>query len=255
MREAWVRGGLARNALAVLAVVLVAADPPGPVPADDETFRPTVLIRRGSSQGSGTVIASVAGETLVLTAAHVVRNPGDLIVELHRYNLGLEDRAAPGVWPLRARAEIVARDRDADVAVVRIRGLQALPYVARLAVAEVPPGPGAVVTAVGITRGTRLSSWTAQVQGAIILTREQGGSARMFLVTSRAPDPGRSGGGLYRADGKLVGVCLGRIQPRGGTASGLFAEGDSIGRLLARARLVAPMTPTASGAPAKRPQP
>ena len=43
------------------------------IASDDWTFRPTVVVRRGTSQGSGTIIASVDGETLVLTAAHVVR--------------------------------------------------------------------------------------------------------------------------------------------------------------------------------------
>src|SRR5206468_7425107 len=36
------------------------------VPDDDATFRPTVIVRKGNSQGSGTVIASVDGETLIL---------------------------------------------------------------------------------------------------------------------------------------------------------------------------------------------
>ncbi|MGE5756573.1 MAG: trypsin-like peptidase domain-containing protein, partial [Planctomycetaceae bacterium] len=92
------------------------------IPADDQTFRPTVLIRKGPAQGSGTVIASVANETLILTAAHVVRGPGPLRVELHRYNLGRE-RAEDGEgWPLSVPAEVAATDPPADVAVVRIRG-------------------------------------------------------------------------------------------------------------------------------------
>src|SRR5512144_797860 len=101
MRRGWTRSGLAGVALAVLVAILPGASPPRvpadrPVPADDGTFRPTVLIRRGTMQGSGTVIASVEGETLVLTAAHVVRGPGELRVELHRYNLGLEGISALG---------------------------------------------------------------------------------------------------------------------------------------------------------------
>ena len=52
---------------------------------------PTVVVRRGTSQGSGTIIASVDGETLVLTAAHVVKAEGPVLVELHRYNLGWSD--------------------------------------------------------------------------------------------------------------------------------------------------------------------
>src|SRR5262245_3387813 len=61
-----------------------------PLESDSLTFRPTVLIRRGSSQGSGTIIASLDADTLVLTASHVVRGTGPIQVELHRYNLGIE---------------------------------------------------------------------------------------------------------------------------------------------------------------------
>ena len=47
-----------------------------PVPWDDATYRATVVVRRGTSQGSGTIIASVDGDTLVLTASHVVKAEG-----------------------------------------------------------------------------------------------------------------------------------------------------------------------------------
>src|SRR3712207_6307971 len=97
MRRRWTTGGWAGVTLAVLAMALTEAAPrraPADrlVPADDGTFRPTVLIRQGPAQGSGTVIASVAGEALVLTAAHAVRGSGEVLVELHRYNLGLEGK-------------------------------------------------------------------------------------------------------------------------------------------------------------------
>ena len=91
------------------------------LPSDDWTFRPTVVVRRGPSQGSGTIIASVEGETLVLTASHVIRESGPISVELHRYNLGLERMPAPpGAWPRPIAAELAAIDRAADLAVLRI---------------------------------------------------------------------------------------------------------------------------------------
>ena len=66
---------------------------PGARALGRRTYRPTVVVRRGTSQGSGTIIASVDGETLVLTAAHVVKAEGPILVELHRYNLGMERHA------------------------------------------------------------------------------------------------------------------------------------------------------------------
>ena len=96
-----------------------------------------MVVRRGTLQGSGTIIASINGRTLVLTAAHVVEGQGPIKVELHRYNLGLErPPSRPGEWPRQLRASLVAVDRAADIAVLRIDKIAPLPYVARLA-----PGP------------------------------------------------------------------------------------------------------------------
>src|SRR6185437_5818004 len=61
-----------------------------PRPGDDATYRPTVMIRKGKALGTGTMIASVEDETLVLTASHVVEGSGPIHVELFRYNMGLE---------------------------------------------------------------------------------------------------------------------------------------------------------------------
>ena len=80
------------------------------------------MVRKKASQGSGTVIASVEGETLILTAAHVVEGSGPLWVELHRYNFGVEKTEPRGAWPLAVAAEVAATDPAGDLAVVRLRG-------------------------------------------------------------------------------------------------------------------------------------
>lgn len=200
--------------------------------ADDVTFRPTVKIRRGDSAGSGTIIASARGETLVLTAAHVVVGDGPLTVELHRYNLGLE-RSQPGVgWPRAVAAELVRADAEADVALIRIAGLGRLPYVAALIGAADEPRPGTPVLSFGIDLGEELSRWETTVRGLVRLNRGGDGKARPFLVTEKAPEHGRSGGGLFRDDGRVIGVCVGRIEMAGGKAVGLFASPSSVRALL-----------------------
>ncbi len=224
------RVGLA-FALVALLVAAVGAD--RPEPGDEQTFRPTVLIRKGRAQGSGTIIASVDNETLVLTAAHVVQGSGPLHVEFHRFNLGLEKAATKGTWPRRIAAEVVARDRAADVAVLRIRKLGALPYVAKFALRDREPDPGTAVTSIGIDLGTRLSSWSTHVTDVERFEIEGGGSDRLFLITGKAPEHGRSGGGLFLENGELVGVCIGRSDAIvKGKVLGVFASGASVRRLL-----------------------
>lgn len=203
-----------------------------PRPSDDWTFRPTVIIRKGSSQGSGSVIASVQDETLVLTAAHVVEDPGPLTVELHRYNLGREREPNNASWPRAVPAKVAAADTAADVAVLRIQGLTPLPYIARLAVDGAEPHRGTVVTSIGIDRGTKLSSWSTRIARIDRFEIEGTGAERWFLITQRPPDHGRSGGGLFLANGELVGVCIGRAGFERGRNSGIFASSSSIRRLL-----------------------
>ncbi len=202
-------------------------------PDDDRTFRPTVIVRKRASQGSGTVIASVDGETLILTAAHVVDGSGPLWVELHRYNLGVEKTQPRAAWPLALAAEVAATDPAGDLAVLRLRGHPPLPYVAHLAPGDEEPTQGSVVTSVGIDRGKDLSSWRTEVGGVAWLSMQKGAADRPFLVLRKPPQHGRSGGGLFRADGCLVGVCVGRIEIlKMNRHLGLFASSASIRRML-----------------------
>ncbi len=204
-----------------------------PVPWDDWTYRPTVVVRRGTSQGSGTIIASVDGETLVLTASHVVKTEGPIFVELHRYNLHMERRpATQGVWPRVINAALAAVDTAADLAIVRIEKMTALPYVARLTHDNDEPPPDSIVTSIGIDLGLKLTHWSSRLVETLTFELNDSGSARPFLITEKIPEHGRSGGGLFLASGDLVGVCVGHSELVKGRPMGVFAAGESIRRLL-----------------------
>lgn len=206
-----------------------------PDAADDATFRPTVLVRKGNAQGSGTLIAGPDGSTFVLTAAHVVAGLGPIKVELHRYNLGVERSEPPEGWPRLIPARVLARDEAGDVAVLMLEGVGELPYVATLADFDLLPRSGAKVTSIGIDQGTKFRGWDAEVKALATMTRE-GDDSRLFLLTTEAPEHGRSGGGLFDAENRLLGVCVGRIEPQDGAKPvGLFASGLTIRRALKEA--------------------
>lgn len=201
--------------------------------ADNLTFRPTVLVRRGTSQGSGTIIASIDAETLVLTASHVVRGTGQIQVELHRYNLGLEHSSnQSGLWPRQVSAECVATDPAADIAVLRLRNMVALPYVAHLGSVDDEPRTTADVTSVGIDMGSKLTSWKTRLVDIFWFELNDSGNERPFLVTAKIPEHGRSGGGLFDADGTLVGVCVGHAEMVQGRRMGVFSSTESVRELL-----------------------
>jgi S1-C subfamily serine protease len=206
--------------------------------SDDWTFRPTVLIRRGNSQGSGTIIASLDNETLILTAAHVVRGKGPIKIELHRYNLGREHvRSMPGTWPRVVLAESVFSDTTADLAVLRVRKLIALPYVARLGPSDVEPPRNSSVTSLGIDLGTHLSGWETRLVEVLWFELNDSGTERPFLVTDRVPEHGRSGGGLFDGNGNLVGVCVGHAELVKGKRMGIFSSIESVRQLLEEQKL------------------
>jgi S1-C subfamily serine protease len=218
----------------------VAAGRPGRLPSDDWTYRPTVLVRRGKNQGSGTIIASIERETLVLTAAHVVQGKGPIIVELHRFNLGVERNVhSADSWPRRITSTLVASDLAGDLAVLRVQGLRALPYVARLSRDEADPLPDSSVTSIGIDLGVELAGWSSQVID--ILTFELNGNReqRPFVITEYIPEHGHSGGGLFLANGDLAGVCVGHAELVAGRRMGVFASRKSIRFLLEDHKLTA----------------
>jgi S1-C subfamily serine protease len=203
------------------------------LPGDNMTLRPTVVVRRGTSQGSGTIIASIEGEALVLTAAHVVKAPGPIFVELHRYNIGRERApATPGSWPRAFQASLAAADTAADLAVLRIENLGALPYVARLAPDQGRLVPDSTVTSVGIDLGAKLTSWTTQLVKTVRFELNGSHSERLFFITTNTPEHGRSGGGLFLANGELVGVCVGHAALFAERRMGVFASRESIRQLL-----------------------
>jgi S1-C subfamily serine protease len=217
-------------------------------------LRATVQIRNGQGRGSGTVIASRADETLVLTAAHVVRDAGGLKVEIHRHNLGFRTTGLTegNGWPRLVAATVAAQDPASDVAVLRVRGMVAMPNVARFAAEAEEPSRGEVLTSVGIDRTLHLNLWTTPVEGAARIDLGRGGGPRRFTITSRWPEHGRSGGALFRQDGAVVGVCTGQLTVGQGPRRGAFASVESIRKLLQDNSLLDPVSRDAGRPPPRQ---
>ena len=110
--------------------------------------------------------------------------------------------------------------------------MTALPYVARFTHDNDEPPPDALVTSIGIDLGNKLTHWSSRLVETVTFELNDSGSARPFLITEKIPEHGRSGGGLFLANGDLVGVCVGHSELVKGRRMGVFAAGESIRRLL-----------------------
>ena len=198
-------------------------------------LRATVRLHNGKNTGSGTIIASTPQETLILTAWHVIDGARDLKVALHRYNFGLEKIVRDSSeWPRMVSGTVVASRKNADIAIVRLKGIGLMPYVARMELADREPPRDTVVASVGIVQGNDLTYWESRVWGQALIDFHRGGGERLFIMTQKPPEFGRSGGGLYRIeDQTLIGVAVGQAHLKGLKAPiGVFAGARDVRELL-----------------------
>ncbi|MGD9723885.1 MAG: trypsin-like peptidase domain-containing protein [Pirellulales bacterium] len=176
---------------------------------------------KGSSYGSGTLIDARQGQALVLTCGHIFRDSqgkGQIYVDL----------LATGA-PQKVPGRLVSYDLDLDVALVSIR-----PGVPVQVAPVAPRGQrierGDKVITVGCNNGGPPTAIYSQLTS---LNKFVGAPN---LQVAGMPVEGRSGGGLFTADGLVIGVCN-AADPADN--EGLYAALDSIQGQLDRAGLMA----------------
>ncbi|REJ65985.1 MAG: hypothetical protein DWQ31_16040 [Planctomycetota bacterium] len=181
----------------------------------------------GASHGSGTIIDSIPprdgkpGEALILTCAHIFRDSqgkGPIRVDLF-------DRGQPQS----SRGYLVRYDLEQDVALVSIYTNRVIPAV-KMAGDSYRPQRGDATMSIGCGGGRQP---TVQ-QGQVI--NVEGFSEVGKIQVSGQPEIGRSGGGLFNADGHLVGVCN-FADPT--DAAGLYANLSATKQLFVDAGLAA----------------
>jgi S1-C subfamily serine protease len=181
------------TAAIVLCLILVSSD--SPRAQDDFSFHyarlapSTVTIVSMSSDGEimmfGSGVAVGDGQTL-LTNHHVVKDAYAILIVC-------QDTSEEGGYP----AYITAHAPELDLATLRLAGsktLDAIPMATEL------PAVGAKAYAIGSPRG--LSG--TLTEGIVSAIRVRGGYP---VIQTTAPiSPGSSGGGLFNAEGQLIGI-------------------------------------------------
>ncbi len=198
--------------------------------------------RRGHSCGSGTIIDARDGEALILTCGHIFRESNGQ----GRIDVDLFGPAAAQKVPGR----LISYNLDGDVGLVAIRPPGPV-KVAPVAPPDYRVKEGDAVVSVGCNNGDRPSVRHSRVTS---LDKYQGPAN---IEVAGIPVEGRSGGGLFTDDGKVIGVCF-AADPR--DKEGLYAALRSIHAQLDKAGLAFvyrtprnPATPATPATPASPP--
>jgi thiol-disulfide isomerase/thioredoxin len=171
---------------------------------------------KGVDIGSGSVIHSEPGRTLILTCGHIFRHfDGKSTIEVDIFN---EGRAVSH------KGQLIRKDLETDIGLISIQTLTPL------RVARVSPDPirtGQHVFSVGCGGGEPPSRLQHRVTST---DRYKGG----YIECTGTPIQGRSGGGLFTPDGQLIGVC---VFANPGSKRGLYTGLKTIHSLLDRVGL------------------
>ena len=163
---------------------------------DQQLLAATVRIKvqdpDGHSYGTGTIIHQTQGKALILTCAHLFRDSqgrGKLTLDL----FGQDNRHGVPV-------QLLDYDLDRDVALL-VMETETPQQVAPVGLASYNAQVGQPIFSVGCSGGDDPTVWTGQVTS---IDKYLGPPN---IQASGQPKQGRSGGGLFDAEGRLIGIC------------------------------------------------
>ncbi|PWE32719.1 serine protease [Maritimibacter sp. 55A14] len=192
--------------------------------ADDPFFedffrnfgRPTPRVQ--NSLGSGVILSP---DGLVVSNYHVVGQATEIRVVLN-------DRRE-------YEAEVLLGDKEADLAVLRLKGAEGLPALALRDSDSIEVGD--LVLAVGNPFGIGQTVSSGIISGLARSGLFVGNARGYFIQTDAAINPGNSGGALVDIEGRLVGVNTAILSRSGGSNGiGFAIPSNLVARFLDQAR-------------------
>ncbi len=147
----------------------------------------------GVNFGSGTIIASKPGQSIILTCGHIFRNlKEEAEIQVDVFTKGQIQKF---------KGNLIRFDKEADVGLLSIASREAFPiaHVARIGESVAKSD---LVISIGCNGG---KSPTREQLRVTALNRYLGPDN---IECSGVPAEGRSGGGLFNSKGHVVGVCI-----------------------------------------------
>src|SRR5690606_783173 len=173
----------------------------------DRHQRPDRAPRRAMSLGSGFIVSA---EGHIVTNHHVIKDADEIVVRMH------DERQFD--------AELVGHDSKTDLALLKVKTDQPLPYLE-----------------MGDSDALRVGDWViaignpfglgGTVTAGIISARQRdinSGPYDDFIQTDASINRGNSGGPLVGQDGKVVGIATAIFSPSGGSVGIGFAVPASL---------------------------
>ncbi len=173
----------------------------------------------GINFGSGTIIDSRPGRTIILTCGHIFR-------DLKQF-ASIEVDVFHGERFERYLGSVIRYDLESDAGLIAVPTDSALP-ISRIATTRYRISRNDSVVSIGCGGGEPPSKQQLRVTA---LNRYLGPDN---IECSGLPKLGRSGGGLFNADGEVIGVCI-AAEPK--ERVGLYAGLKAIHKLLDQADL------------------
>jgi thiol-disulfide isomerase/thioredoxin len=194
-------------------------EPPASAPAAQEgpmaaSARLHVTINGHINVGSGTVVDSRPGRTLIVTCGHIFRG----MEQTSKVDVDLFDGATHRTYV----GTVVRYDEQSDVGLVAVPTDVAVACTA-LAPPDGPPQRGDRVSCIGCSGGAD----PTREQLTITAINKYTGPDN--IECTGVPVQGRSGGGLFDGEGRLIGVCIAADQQ---AQRGLYAHAFAIHALL-----------------------
>jgi Do/DeqQ family serine protease len=174
-------------------------------------FGPQIQPEQRAS-GSGVIISD---DGYIVTNNHVVSDGGngvadEITVTLHNKKV--------------YKARIIGRDPSSDLAVLKIDGTS-LPYMIYGNSDNVKLGQWVLAVGYPLTLETTVTAGIVSAKGRSIgiNSRQSQTPVESFIQTDAAVNQGNSGGGLFTADGQLIGINSAILAPNGTYAGYSFA--------------------------------
>ncbi|MBL8848122.1 MAG: trypsin-like peptidase domain-containing protein [Planctomycetaceae bacterium] len=171
------------------------------------------------SLGSGTVVASQPGRTLIVTCGHIFRDRDDSTkVEVDLFENGRSQTYV---------ATIIDFDLPSDVGLVSIP-THSVVSSTPVAPAELKLERAQSVACVGCSGGND------PTREQLYITEVNKYDGPDNIECTGTPVQGRSGGGLFNADGQLIGVCIAAVED---ASLGVYAHVFAVHQLMDRNNL------------------